>query len=144
MKISEAFPSNFLKADDLRGQPVIVTIDSAAVEEIGQGRDKERKLIIGFRGKEKKLICNKTNAGTIGKLYGDETEAWLGQKITLVPREVEYGGEMVWAIRVSLQKPGGAAPAPVARPQAPRAPEPQPDAPPEDWGTGPNVDDPPF
>jgi hypothetical protein len=137
MNISEAFPSNFLKASDLQGRPVVVTIDSAEVEEIGQGRDKEKKLVIGFHGKEKKLICNKTNASTIAKLYGDDTDAWLGQKITLTSREVEFGGEMVLAIRVSLQKPGLAAPAakPAPKPvtKAPE-PEPQPEAPPEGWG----------
>lgn len=105
MKISEAFPSNFLKADDLNGKNVTVTIQDATLEEIGQGHNKERKLILAFHGKEKKLVLNKTNAGTIAKLYGDDTEGWIGQKITICPREVEFQGEMVLAIRVSLQKP---------------------------------------
>lgn len=119
MKLSEAFPSNFLKAEDLGGKPVTLTIEAIDFDEIGQGRDKEKKLIITFRKTDKKLICNKTNATTIGKLYGEDTDAWVGQRITIMPREVEYQGEMVWSIRVSLQKPAATATKPVE-------PEPEP------------------
>jgi len=115
MKLNEAFPSNFLKAADLNGQSVTVTIETVTLEELGQGRDKEQKLCISFRGKEKKLICNKTNAGTISKMYGDDTDAWIGQRITIAPREVEFQGDMVWAIRVSLAKPAAVTVAPAPR-----------------------------
>lgn len=108
MNLSTAFPSAFLKASDLQGRPCTVTIEQVTMEEIGQGRDKERKLLISFVGKTKKLVCNKTNAGTIGRLYGEETDGWIGAKITLVEREVEFQGDMVWSIRVSLQKPSAA------------------------------------
>ena len=111
MNINEAFPSDYLKADDLKGANVTVTIDEVGIEEIGQGQQKERKLILSFVGKKKRLVCNKTNANTIGKLYGTETDAWIGKSIILAPREVEFQGDMVWAIRVSLQKPTVAAPA---------------------------------
>jgi hypothetical protein len=113
MKLSEAFPSNFLKADDLNGKPVTLTISNVEMESLGQGKDKESKLIVQFKGTEKKLVCNKTNANTIGKLYGDDTDAWLGQRITIKPMEVEFQGEMKLAIRVSLTKPAPAAAAPV-------------------------------
>lgn len=117
MNINEAFPSDYLKADDLKGANVTVTIEDVGIEEIGQGQQKERKLILSFAGKKKRLVCNKTNANTIGKLYGTETDAWIGKAITLSPREVEFQGDMVWAIRVSLQKPVTAgAPAPKAPP----------------------------
>lgn len=112
MKISEAYPSDFLKSDDLNGKAIIVVIESVDLEEIGKGRDKENKLIIGFRNKQKKLVCNKTNANTIGRLHGEDTDDWLGKTIKLMPREVEFQGEMVWSIRVSLEKPGTGQPAP--------------------------------
>lgn len=135
MKVSQAFPSNFLKADDLNGQAVTVTISSVDLEEIGQGRDKEEKLVLKFQGKNKGMICNKTNANTIAKLHGDDTDQWIGQRITIAPREVEFQGDMVLAIRVSLQKPAPMSSAP--RPAAPvPAPEPQP--------AQPDPDEPPF
>jgi len=125
MKVSQAFPSNFLKADDLNGQAVTVTIASVELEEIGQGRDKEEKLVVKFQGKSKGMICNKTNANTIAKLHGDDTDAWVGQRITIVPREVEFQGEMVLALRVSLQKPAQMnSPAPVKAAPAPVQQEP--------------------
>ena len=105
MKLSDAFPSRFLKADDLNGKNVIVTIEGATIEEIGQGQNKEQKLIVAFVGKEKALVCNKTNANTIAKLWGDDTDMWIGKKVTLMAREVEFQGEMVLSIRVSLTKP---------------------------------------
>lgn len=127
MKLSQAFPSNFLKAEDLGGKSVTLTIQSVEMEEMGQGRDKENKLVIQFAKTDKKLICNKTNAKTIEKLYGDDTDAWVGQRITISPREVEFQGNMVWAIRVSLTKPvaavpitkAAATPAPVDEPPFP-------------------------
>lgn len=103
--INDAFPSDFLKVEDLQGKNVTVTIASAKIDEIGQGQNKERKIIVSLLGKTKKLVCNKTNAKVIGGLYGDEINGWAGQRITLCPREVEFQGSMVWAIRVSLQKP---------------------------------------
>jgi len=143
MKLGEAFPSAFLKADDLGGRQVTVTIDHADMEVIGQGRDKASKLIIGFRGKEKKLVCNKTNANMIASMYGDETEGWIGKQITLVAREVEFQGEMVVAIRV-LAKPaaaqaGKAAPRPAAARPAP-APAPAAEEPPPFAGDEPPVE----
>lgn len=104
--INDAFPSSFLKVEDLQGRNVTVTIASAQVKEIGQGRDKDRKIVIGLVGKQKEFVCNKTNAKTIGSFYGPETNDWVGKPITLCPREVEFQGSMVMAIRVSLQRPG--------------------------------------
>lgn len=126
MKASNAFPSPFLKADDLQGNNVTVTIESVRMEEIGMGQQKETKPVIKFLGKEKLLVCNKTNWNTIIKLHGDETDDWAGKKIILSPREVEYQGEMVLSIRVSLQKPAVPAPAP-AKSSARGMPQPDPD-----------------
>lgn len=116
MNINEAFPSEYLKASDLRDRSVTVKIESIELADVGQGRDKEQKILIRFVGKSKGLICNKTNANTISKLHGVETDGWVGKSIILEPREVEFAGELVWAIRVSLRKPLGTTTA-AAKPQ---------------------------
>jgi len=133
MKLSEAYPSKFLKADDLVGRTVNVIISAVALEDVGKPGESNRKLVISFSGKEKKLVCNKTNAAVIGKLYGQDTDTWIGKPITLLAREVEFQGDTVWAVRVSLQAPtlaGGnqAAPTPAPKP----APAPATQAPDED------------
>lgn len=106
MKASEAFPSDYLKASDLKGKSATVTIDKVELVEIGKDREKETKLLITFVGKSKGLICNKTNSRTIQKVLGtEETDDWVGKRIIIEPREVEFGSEVVWAIRVSLKAP---------------------------------------
>ena len=105
MNINSAYPSRFLAADDLQGKAVQVTIQDAGIEAIGQGADMDHKIVLTFAGKKKQMVCNKTNARTIAELYGDDTDQWLGKPIIIAPREVEFQGNMVWALRVSRQKP---------------------------------------
>lgn len=104
MKLNEAYPSKYLTAEDLGDQDHTLTIASVDLEDIGQGRDKSSKLVIGFRGKKKQFVVNKTNAKTIAKVLGtEETDDWIGSAITIGPREVEFQGDMVMSIRVSLR-----------------------------------------
>ena len=117
MNISEAYPTKYLKASDLDGRNVTVTIKSAELEEIGF--DKERKLVLSFAGTDKSMVLNKTNANTIARMFGEETDDWAGKRITLCARDVEYQGTMMSALRVLPQKPA-----------APKAAAPPPPAPP--------------
>lgn len=96
MKLSEAFPSNYLKSDDLQDRDVLVVIASAEIEMLGQ----ERKLVLTFQGKKKSMICNKTNAGRIAYLYGDDTDEWIGKEIMLTSEFVEYQGKTVRGLRI--------------------------------------------
>lgn len=134
MKLSEAFPSNFLKADDLGGKNITVEIEDVTFEEIGQGRDKENKIIVSFKGKDKKLIANKTNCNTIAKITGsDDTSDWPGHRIILTSREVDFQGTPTLAIRVSLNKPVSTQ---AQRPPPPSEPEPS-----DNYGVdGPDID----
>jgi hypothetical protein len=96
MKTSEAFPSNYLKAADLQGRQVRVTIDRVIMEDVGD----ESKMALYFVGKDKGMICNRTNAGSIEALYSDETDEWIGKDIILYSTKVSYQGSMVPAIRI--------------------------------------------
>lgn len=115
MKYSDAFPSNFLKCDDLQRRQVPVTIESYDFEEIGD----EKKLVLRFRGKQKGLVCNKTNAGSIAQLYGDELDDWVGKRIVLYPTTTPFNGRATPCIRVL--PPSNA---PAATPEPEPAPEP--------------------
>ena len=108
--INDAFPSKYLSASDLGGRSATVTIANARIEQIGKGTDAGPKIVLQFVGKQKFFVCNKTNAKTIASLHGEDTDGWLGKSITIAPREVEFQGNMVWSIRVSLQRPVEAEP----------------------------------
>lgn len=97
--INDAFPSNYVKASDLKGNQAVVTIDHVEFEEVG--RDKERKAVAYFIGKTKGMVLNKTNGRKITEIAGSPlTEEWHGTAIVLYPTETEFGGETVECIRI--------------------------------------------
>jgi hypothetical protein len=96
MKISDVFPSKFLRASDLRNGAVKVTVEKLHVEEING----EYRPVLHFQGKKKRLPLNKTNAREIANRCGEETDNWDGAEMTLYSTEVEYKGSHVPAIRV--------------------------------------------
>jgi hypothetical protein len=116
--IRDAFPSKYLKASDLKGAQVTVTMDHVDHEPVGQ--NKEMKAVLYFEGKEKGLVLNKTNANKIMEITGSPvTEEWQGQRIRLYPTETNFGGETVDCIRIrpaNGQATRMAAPPPVAAP----------------------------
>lgn len=103
--INDAFPSNYLKASDLKGDEKIVTIAGVDFEEVG--RERERKAVVHFQGLDKGMVLNKTNARKITEIAGSAiTEEWEGVQIRLYPTETEFGGETVECIRIkAVTKP---------------------------------------
>ena len=97
-----AFPSNFVKASDLGGKDVTVTIQDVVLEKVG--KDRQQKPVVHFTDTLKPLILNKTNYRSIARLYGENSENWLGKQITLYKTMAEMAGEPVEAIRVRLTK----------------------------------------
>lgn len=98
MKIGDAFPSQYLKTPDLDGHRALVTIAKVVMEEIAEG---ERKPVVYFRGKEKGLVLNKTNANSIADIARtDETDRWTGVSIVLYPDKTDFQGKRVGCIRV--------------------------------------------
>jgi len=102
MLISEAYPSKYLKAADLKGQEAVVTIEQVSKEEID--RD-ESKPVLRFKGKNRGLVLNVTNANNIVLMYGDDTETWVGKQVTLFTTFVDFQGRSVEAIRVKPVQP---------------------------------------
>ena len=102
IRMSEAFPSKFLSAADLQGREVSVIIEKVVIETVGQGDDAGPKPIVYFKGKQKGLVLNKTNAGEISHAFGDDSDDWIGGEIIIFPTRVDLGGKMVDAIRVKI------------------------------------------
>ena len=95
MKMSEEFPSKYLKAADLQGREVRVTMQNVEREQLGD----DNKPVVYFKGKEKGLYLNKTNATTISNAYGDDTEDWFDQPLILFSVMVDFQGKVGPAIR---------------------------------------------
>jgi hypothetical protein len=95
MKMSEEFPSKYLKAADLQGREVRVTMQNVEREKIGD----DTKPVLYFKGKDKGVVLNKTNAGTISDAYGDDSEDWFDQPLILFSVMVDFQGKVGPAIR---------------------------------------------
>jgi len=104
MNINQAFPSKYLKAADILGKTVQVVIRTVSLEKMEEDKE-ERKPVVWFEGKEKGVVMNKTNAQMIAHTYGDETDAWVGQTITLYTEPVSFQGRIVDSIRMRAGQP---------------------------------------
>jgi len=107
-KLSEVFPSKWLKSEDLKGREVTATIASYSFEDLGD----DRKPALWFLKSDKGLILNKTNANRIAIMYGDDLDDWKGKQITLYEEYVEFAGKTVPAIRVKVVRQEGPGSAP--------------------------------
>jgi hypothetical protein len=101
------FPSRFLKAgvdvpfdDTLR----LTITDIESVELKTDKGESEVKWAVFFAEVEKGLVLNKTNARTLARAFGEDTDAWTGKVVDLVVREVEFSGRVVPGLRVSIPK----------------------------------------
>lgn len=109
MKTTALFPSQWIKADDLDGGPVTVTIRELAVEDIGQGKNRESKPVLYFHNAQKGLVLNVTNCRAIEDAYGLETDEWAGRVVELFATETDFQGKRVPCVRVRVPKAADAA-----------------------------------
>jgi hypothetical protein len=110
VKINQMFPSKWLRVDDLRGKSHVVKITRIASHKVGPRE--ESRWVMYFEGHSKGLILNKGNALAIAELYGDESDAWIGQEITIYPGQVKYKGQLVPSVCVRNPRPGPPPPDP--------------------------------
>ena len=130
MKKDDVFPSKYLKAADLLGKRVTVTIASAPFETLKSPDGKEQgKTVLHFAGGKKCFPLNLTNWQSCAEICGDDTDDWPGNKIVLVPTKTEMAGKQVACIRIEP---------PAQRELLKKAPPPPPDDDPDELGTGPN------
>ena len=109
MKLNEVYEStsNFLKAEDLKGKTVRVKISKIDIHEFDQPDGKKKKqLVLSFEGKEKRLGLNITNANSIAKILGDDTDDWIGGEVKIYPTTTEFGDKKdIPCIRVIEELP---------------------------------------
>jgi hypothetical protein len=105
--IDEFYPSKFVRASDLKGKEITVTIDRVEAEEFEQDGVKRRKPVVHFRNSGiKPLVCNKTNSSRLATALGDkDTDAWAGKQVRLYPDMEEFRGQVHEVVRVRRAPP---------------------------------------
>ena len=100
--INDLYPPKWVKAADLNGQAVAVTITDVAIETqyIPQINDTKTQAVLSFEGKTKRLILNKTQVMALAAITGSDTFAdWVGQRVDLVADRAPNGKPTI-AIKV--------------------------------------------
>ena len=67
-------------------------------EKIGE----DTKPVLYFKGKEKGVVLNKTNANVLSDFYGDDTDDWFDQPIILFSVMTEFQGKSTPGLRVRI------------------------------------------
>ena len=98
------YDSNYLYAFDLKGRDVTVTIKEVRGAKVKDNKGKEqRKMILFFKESHdgRGYVAPKTAVGkVIAQMYGNNTEDWVGKRITLFPTVTDVAGETRECIRV--------------------------------------------
>ena len=100
--------SKYFKAADIQ-QEKKLRIKDVTEEEIGVGRDKERKLCVWFTNDTRGLVLNRTNNRTLRGAFGDACDGWKGKIIVVFPTQDDFRGRMVPVLRVRIPPPRQAA-----------------------------------
>lgn len=118
MDINGAFPKKFVNALDLKGRRVTVTIADVTMQSVGDD-DEDQKPVVHFKGAEKAMVLNKTNASMIAEIAkSTETADWTGVRIVIYPTKTDFGGKRVDCVRVDYPEAVAGAPAPPPPPAA--------------------------
>ena len=85
--------SETISAADLDGHTPTVTITGVegGAFESDDGKV-DRKALISFIGKEKRLAANVINCTLLEAMFGPEVEDWVGHAVTLMADRVEVAG----------------------------------------------------
>jgi hypothetical protein len=102
MRKHEIFPSNYYNSKAVSTVPVSLTIDYAAMELVGEGANKQEKLVAHFKEPNAKLlVVTSTKFDAISLIaQSDDTDDWQGVKIVLEAAKVPFQGSLVDSIGI--------------------------------------------
>ncbi len=119
MRKQDIFPSTYYNAKDLLSNgSIMLTIDYVAMESVGEGTNKQEKLVAHFKEPNAKLlVISPTKFDAISLIaQSDETDDWPGEKIVLEAGKVPFQGKLVDSI--NIRAPRKSVPKPPALPEA--------------------------
>jgi hypothetical protein len=85
VSFDDLYPGRFIKAADLKGKNVTLTIADVKLEELIGDKGAQIKGIISFDRTDKQFVLNKTNGICIKEMFGKKVQEWVGKRITLMP-----------------------------------------------------------
>jgi hypothetical protein len=99
-------PSKYLKGAELMGKTVTVVIDGIDPRAELKRTDGtvEHRPLLRFKGKDKMMVLNKTNAQAIARMHGTEVKQWIGKAIKLRAEKVTAFGKDWDALRVVVER----------------------------------------
>lgn len=98
-KVSEMIQSKFLRKDDV-DDDVIVTIKDVSLEDM-PGDSGDQRWVLAFRELPKGLVLNTTSIRVLEKAFGQDSDDWRGQKVSLyVDPNVSFKGQVVGGLRL--------------------------------------------
>lgn len=102
MDFNEMYPGRFLKSQQFKGRDVTMTIRMVRLEELEGDKGKKTKGIVSFVERPLELVLNRTNGECLKAMFGRETNAWIGKRVTLWPAPYHDNttGEDTTCIRV--------------------------------------------
>ena len=96
MKFGDMFQSNYFRLDDFDSAGRAFTITRVFQDELGENR--ERKNIVAFSECEQKLVLSKGRGMSLVELFGDESDNWVGKRITVYRGKAKSGKGTVDAL----------------------------------------------
>lgn len=82
----QLYPGRFIKAGELLGKKVTLTITDVDLEDLmGEDGKEKAKAIVSFRETQKKLVTCKTNGICLREMFGKQLANWVGKRVTLFP-----------------------------------------------------------
>src|SRR5262245_51572436 len=96
--------SKYFKAADVPSEKKL-RIKDVTEEYIGEGKDKERKLVVWFTNDARGLVLNRTNNRTLRGAFGDACDGWRGKIVVVFPTQDDFRGRMVPVLRVRIPPP---------------------------------------
>lgn len=79
----DLYPGRFLKAGQLHGKKVTLTIASVDVDELESDKGKKVKGVVTFKETTFQLALNRTNGLCLKAMFGRKLSDWPGKRCTL-------------------------------------------------------------
>jgi len=90
----ELYDGAFLKAGEMKGKRVTLTIKSVDLYELEGAKGKQKRGVMSFQERPKLLALNKINGICLKAMFGRLVQKWEGKRVTIFPDVVKEAGAM--------------------------------------------------